>query len=408
VKYKFVFILIFSLILSGKLVANQSSVIGADNRSIVTEPHLEKPFSMIGKLRYKKSSKHNPTHCTASLVGPNLILTNAHCVFWVSDTRPQKIFEHMNFVFIPADTPNKANLEITATWLYTGTKDPIRFVSADYTLLRLSQHIGNELGYFDISNDHFNQLKGRTISTAGYSGDIKGGKYMTTHQNCKITNVHADNANQNAAFLKHNCDTTAGASGSPLYVKNGEQYTIVGLHSRGASGIINDNDFKQHNSAVYTQFFYNEYKQHLKDQAPTFYEKEIHTLIDQCNSLSESTKIEELAADMIQVEKLLISDQPGVINFCNKSDTDKYVSIRYQEATSNNSDEIKVDTLYWKIKSGKKVPSLKCITMSTSHLKRSELHYLIKTESEIVPSDTVFPNQLTIINGIPQTIYIGD
>jgi V8-like Glu-specific endopeptidase/uncharacterized membrane protein len=369
--------LILMLLLASLACAEEQTVIGVDNRVLIAQPQEAKPYSMIGQLRYNRNSQQTG-HCTASLVGPNLILTNAHCVFWVSNTKPAKMYEHYNFVFLPSYAPNKANLEISAQWLFTGTQDPTRFVSADYTLLVLSQNIGNELGYFNMSNTHYNQINGKTISTAGYSGDIKGGQYMSAHQNCKITSVQGDLNNNNLAYLRHNCDSTVGASGSPLFMQNGNQYTIVGLHSRGASGHVADHEVNRHNSAVHVAAFYEDYKKHFKDAVAVYYDDEVEVEIENCSSPNQKGTLTQLASDMYQIEKLTLSETPAVFNLCNSKAETLHIAIAFQDTSADDQGSVAKNRLLWHSKGWTKIPSKKCQTFEASHLKVSEAYYHVK------------------------------
>jgi V8-like Glu-specific endopeptidase len=173
-----------------------ANVIDQDDR-VALEPNqaLEYPFSCIGRLSF------NGGFCTATLVGPNLILTNAHCA-------------ENGETFTPAYSSGTApvgSCEVV-DW-YQGSGED----KGDWAIGLLSENLGNLAGWMHVYPLFFDWHGQPKIGygesdfvLAGYSGDIHNGRRMSVHSYCSISD-------SDGSLLSHCCDMTRGASGSPIF-----------------------------------------------------------------------------------------------------------------------------------------------------------------------------------------------
>ena len=207
------------------------NVFGKDNRKRVSFD--DGPYNKILKLRGHNPITKKRWSCTASLVGEDLVLTNAHCVA-SAFTIEIKIDEKGNRTE-QTIMPGKIQLfskyenrtfeeSATAVELAFGTDH----LSNDWAVLRIDKPLGKKYGYFKtltelktkISPNNYNLILG------GFSGDLDRGEYLTSHEGCLITR-------HRVGHFYHNCDMNGGASGAPILKCDGNKQNcvIVALNS---------------------------------------------------------------------------------------------------------------------------------------------------------------------------------
>lgn len=185
------------------------------------------PWSAIGRLEIPGGFI-----CTASLIGPNLILTSSHCVANEDETGVIQ----GNYVF-------KAQFRKGKYLAASGVKRIIHggFLISnksrknDWAILVLQKRLGDQVGWLGLFNydnedlhtisDHFK------LYLAGYATDFAGASKPAWQGNCSFHKNHLD-----GIVITHDCSTTNGASGSPMFIfnKNSEgkmQAGIVAIHS---------------------------------------------------------------------------------------------------------------------------------------------------------------------------------
>ncbi len=190
---------------------------GNDDRVIIDAATA--PWNMIGFLDLSSAS------CTATLIGPATILTSAHCLAndGVIDTPPVEFL---------AGFQNGANVARSSI---SGYHVPQGYLNGeqegtDYAFVYLDTPLGDQLGYMDVGSLTPQQVaelqvgRGPDILQAGYSYDQQG--VLTGNLNCPFVELGAEN------IIVHECDTLQGDSGSPLFIQNGDRYTVIGVESR--------------------------------------------------------------------------------------------------------------------------------------------------------------------------------
>ncbi|CAF0943621.1 unnamed protein product [Didymodactylos carnosus] len=153
------------------------NVFGKDDRVAVTLS--SDPWRTIGYVY--------PPGCTGTLVGEDLVLTAAHCVIHhdTNKLRYNKISFYPNMINQESNKPS----DVIHVWHGNYPKQ-----EGDWALLRLNLSLAT-------NGTH-----------VGYSGDFMSGKTAGAHVSCKIVKK----GNGNGVYL-HNCDTTIGASGGPIF-----------------------------------------------------------------------------------------------------------------------------------------------------------------------------------------------
>lgn len=211
---------------------------GADDRQVMQTAAA--PWNMIGFVDLSDAS------CTGTLVGPDVVLTAAHCLVneGQNTSTPERFiagFDQGSFVAESAITGS----HVPQGWIngeQTGT---------DYAFLFLAEPIGNQVGWMSVGplspvEQGALQLGGELqILQAGYSYDQQG--VMTGHIGCPFVGV--DPANE----LYHECDTLQGDSGSPLFIRDAQGFRIVGVESHSRDNPDPSTSFNL-NVAMHTEY----------------------------------------------------------------------------------------------------------------------------------------------------------
>ncbi|MEI8347619.1 MAG: DUF1036 domain-containing protein, partial [Pseudomonadota bacterium] len=95
----------------------------------------------------------------------------------------------------------------------------------DWAILQLNSPLGDKMGFLPVRGLTEVEAKAGVMSLAGYSGDWGGGgETAGIVPECRIQDVKFP-------FFYHDCDTSKGASGAPLMLKEGKKYTAIALNS---------------------------------------------------------------------------------------------------------------------------------------------------------------------------------
>ena len=192
------------------------SIFGSDDRFFLD--WTSRPFRAIVRLLRKDGS----FICSGSIVGSRSILTSAHC------TRFQRGRFAGEDGAAFAETADGKRYRVTRTCVapeYSGRDDghiDLTDITPDVAILKTGKRIGSVTGWFEVST----RLRdGDPVLLAGFHDDapesLQGG------------NCVADKWWSPFVFdrISHRCDVRSGSSGSPLLVRRGGSYEIVGVHS---------------------------------------------------------------------------------------------------------------------------------------------------------------------------------
>jgi len=205
-------------ILSGCDVSSRESgsdvktVFGTDDRVEMTSDAM--PWSAVGKVLSQGYA------CTGSLVGPDLVLTNAHCVIEEGGTLKKSL------QFLPNYKGGKGSYQSFASTVWWGTSQYNQNRHSDWAIMRLNSRLGDQFGYFGIRILDFSNPSTMAgwFTLAGYSSDFMYGETAGVHQKCSVRGNLEDT-------LLHECDSKSGASGSGIFAKWDDSYQIVALHA---------------------------------------------------------------------------------------------------------------------------------------------------------------------------------
>jgi V8-like Glu-specific endopeptidase len=175
-----------------------------DTRTAVTAPGL--PWRCIGKL----SLPHH-RFMTATLVGPDVILTAAHGLVENGKLLPG------NFIFRPdfGNPHNRSDSAARVTRIWLGSLTPTRgdCRHSDWALLRIDADLGDTYGTLRVEDAGNAILLGnnRPYSISSYARDFRSGAAPSWQTGCGFVSLDP------RGYLLHDFSTDRGASGSPIF-----------------------------------------------------------------------------------------------------------------------------------------------------------------------------------------------
>ncbi len=180
---------------------------GADQRLAVTSNAY--PWSALGYLEN--------IGCSGPMVSKNLVLTAAHCVI---DPATKKLRTDLNH-FLPNMVNGSSAYQSQIVHVWWGTNDPDNYRADDWAIMLLKENLGDTVGWWGIFGNGDNYS---TVSVAGYSGDFMEGRTAGAHFGCNVRSP------VNTDFILHDCHTSRGSSGGPMFVMENNAAMIVGIN----------------------------------------------------------------------------------------------------------------------------------------------------------------------------------
>ena len=192
------------------------------------------PWSAVGRVEIDGAG-----HCTGALVGRDLVLTNAHCI-WVGGQR-------RDITFAPNYRNGQAPETVRGIGYSSGTANLENNVRADWAIIRLERPIGDRYGWFGWQPVNYQELQGRTVTYVGYSTfgneerqEFINGETAQVHVGCRVRDVYPNNG-----VIHTDCDNGRGGSGGPIFVWQNNRPVIVAINAAEFRGGSNTSFFAQ-------------------------------------------------------------------------------------------------------------------------------------------------------------------
>ena len=188
------------------------------------------PWSAIGRLQ-SLVDETRISFCTGSLIAPDVVLTNAHCVV---DPETHQIKTDITFKpnLVNGRVDDEADIATVVDIIY-GTdfsdSDTVPHPN-DWAFVKLDRPLGDKYGtlaWIPLAMSDLLNTYGGELILAGYSGDFpekSPGRTAGVHDGCSILG-------EAQGSLLHDCDTFGGSSGGPILAVIEDEFRIVALNS---------------------------------------------------------------------------------------------------------------------------------------------------------------------------------
>ncbi len=208
---------------NGRLMRLDGIIFNSDDRQVF-DPRDDYPWCCVGKILVWKNPDSffwDPPSgtATATLVGPNMVVTSAHVV-------PNQ--EKWKGIFLPGFFDGRTSLNLFSyveTWRRYEPYD----TGSDLAILKLYEPIGNQLGWFGtrVYHDKWEDLP--VWTKIGYASMIANGNRPNFIGPFPII----DDDDSYGVELEYRADASGGDSGGPVQAAWSDGPYIVGVHSGG-------------------------------------------------------------------------------------------------------------------------------------------------------------------------------
>ena len=183
------------------------------------------PWYVIGKLRVEGVQS-----CTATLIGPNTVITAAHCIY----NRKSKTYFAPKTIHFMAGVQNKTLIAQSTARSYTVAAKHLpegqfdeQALLTDWALIELNEPVGCMLGF--LKTGHASEHAKHSLVAAGYP--MSNTSQLIAETNCEF----ALPPRKGKMLRLKNCGVEHGDSGAALMATKGKVARILGIISAGTN-----------------------------------------------------------------------------------------------------------------------------------------------------------------------------
>ena len=248
---------------------------------------------------YDRTTNQSWWSCTGFLVGPDLLMTNAHCLYDFGGggrLRAGYVLIYMDYYQDRTVDPTRGGVTTLAkTILHAdGPKD--------YVLLRLNAPIGNTYGWLELDTTTGTNT---SQSVKLISHPARRSKEIV-RRNSQISDLLPDLRARSPFLLFYFADTVGGSSGSPVFLKDGTG--VIAIHH---SAILEVRTYKPIvNSGSLMSHIVPEIQQYLPAASPPPVPSAVATTLEVVSGGGQSARVNQRLANPLVVR---VKDQNNAV-----------------------------------------------------------------------------------------------
>jgi protease YdgD len=205
-------------LVSGSGAAELLPGVGTLDRRLAVDVRLP-PWNAIAKVQ-----TNTATRCSGALVGPDTVITAAHCLY---NRRTHTLLQpgslHVLFGYEQGGYFRHAQVVRYVVGDGFDGAEPARHPASDWARLELAEAVPPAIEPLRLAKEL--PVPGTTVALPGYNQDRI--HRLMADTSCRITGISMIRGER---LLTHDCSATRGTSGGPLLARRGDHWEAVGIN----------------------------------------------------------------------------------------------------------------------------------------------------------------------------------